>query len=329
MKPLRTAIIGCGSYGREHAARLKRLPEVDLVAFYDHKREKAEAYSREFGGGAAYDDTARLFAAMDLNLVYICLPPFAHTNEVELACSHGAHFLIEKPVSLTVEGAEAMAAQARAAGVKTQVGFQFRHGAAVRWLAQYRAAQGAGERAFMTGRYACNALHRWWWRDRSRSGGQVFEQITHLLDLARLFLGEPVQVFSMQDNLFHRDTPDYTVEDASATTIRFASGSLATIAATNGAIPGRWDSDWRVVLPRLTADFRAANDATMHHTGREPLTSEVIASDADMVMAQTLDLLAAIRDGRPALCPLDEGARTLRLGAAAMQSAATGAVVNL
>ncbi|MBI5878106.1 MAG: Gfo/Idh/MocA family oxidoreductase [Chloroflexi bacterium] len=329
MKPLRTAIIGCGSYGREHAARLAALPDTPLVAFYDHKLDKAAAYSHEFGGGAAYDDTARMFAEMDLNLVYICLPPFAHTNEVELACRYGAHFLIEKPVALTVTGAEAMAERARAAGIKTQVGFQFRHGAAVRWLAQYCAGPGAGERAFMSAHYACNALHRWWWRDRNRSGGQVFEQITHLLDLTRLFLGEPAQIFSMQDNLFHRDTPDYTVEDASATTIRFTNGSIATIAATNGAIPGRWDSDWRVVLPRLTVDFASASRATIHHTDREPVEAETIASDADTIMAQTLDLLAAIRDDRPALCPLDEGVRTLRLGAAAMESAASGLPVNL
>jgi len=37
MKPLRTAIIGCGSYGREHAARLAALDDTKLVAFYDHK----------------------------------------------------------------------------------------------------------------------------------------------------------------------------------------------------------------------------------------------------------------------------------------------------
>ena len=369
MALLRAAMIGCGSYGRRHAARLVALPEeVQLVAFYDHKAENAAAYSREFGG-AVYTDTARLFAEMDLNLAYICLPPFAHTNEVELACRYGVHFLIEKPIALTLEHAQSMATLVQASGVRTQVGFQFRHGEAVQWLKQYitgqdaihpsgspqnaaasppaeaighsvehRSAEGlnpsagdqqTGGRAFMTARYACNSLHRWWWRDRSRSGGQVFEQITHILDLARYLLGEPAQVFSMQDNLFHRDVPDYTVEDASATTIRFRSGALATVAATNGAIPGRWDSDWRVVLPHVTADFADANHATIHHTGRTPPTSTGVSSDRDLIMAQTLDLLAAIRTERPTVCPIDEGLRSLQLGLAAMQSADTGLPVNM
>jgi predicted dehydrogenase len=329
MAPLRTAIIGCGLYGRAHAARLVTIPdEVRLVAFYDHKFENAAAYSREFGG-AVYTDTARMFAEMDLNLVYICLPPFAHTDEVALACRYGTHFLIEKPIALTLERAQTMSALVQSSGVRTQVGFQFRHGEAVQWLRQYIGEQGTAGRAFMTARYACNSLHRWWWRDRTRSGGQVFEQITHILDLARYLLGEPAQVFSMQDNLFHRDVPDYTVEDASATTIRFESGALATVAATNGAIPGRWDSDWRVVLPHITADFSSANHATIHHTGVSPPTATSISSDRDLVMSQTLDLLSAIRDKRQAVCPLSEGVRSLQLGLAAMQSAKTGLPVNM
>jgi len=151
-----------------------------------------------------------------------------------------------------------------------------------------------------------------------------------ILDLARFLLGEPAQVFSMQANLFHRGVPDYTVEDASATTIRFRSGALATVAATNGAIPERWDSDWRVVLPDITADFSSANVATIHHTDQfAPPTATRISSEKDLIMAQTLDLLAAIREKRPALCPIDEGLRSLQLGLAAMQSADTGLPVDM
>ena len=329
MKPLRTAIIGCGSYGREHATRLVQLPEAQLVAFYDHKHENAATYRQQFGVGEIYTDVARMFAQMDLNLAYICLPPFAHSDEVELACKHGVHFLIEKPIALTLEQAQAMATQVAQSGVKTQVGFKFRHGEAVQWLKQYMHNEAVAGRAFMSARYACNSLHRWWWRERSKSGGQVFEQITHLFDLARYFLGEPLRVFSMQDNLFHRDVSDYTVEDASATVIRFASGAIATIAATNGAIPGRWDSEWRMVLPRLTADFADANHATIHHTHQTPSPTTTIASERDSLLAQTLDLLAAIREDRPTIAPIEEGVRSVQLGLAAMRSAELDAPVNL
>ncbi len=321
MKPLRTAIIGCGLYGREHAARLVQLPTVKLVAFYDHKHENAAAYRQQFGGGQTYTDHERMFAEMDLNLVYICLPPFAHGNEVELACKHGVHFLIEKPIALTLEQANAMAAQVQASGVKTQVGFKFRHGEAALWLKPYLREANVGGRAFMMARYACNSLHRPWWRDRSKSGGQLLEQIIHILDLARYFLGEPVRVFSMQDNFFHREVADYTIEDASATVIRFASGAMAVVAATNGAIPNRWDYDWRIVLPHITADFTDASHATIHHTDQTPPTTTTIAADKDVLLAQTLDLLAAIRDNRSTVAPIEEGVRSLSLALAAVRSA--------
>jgi predicted dehydrogenase len=147
--------------------------------------------------------------------------------------------------------------------------------------------------------------------------------------MTRFFLGEPVQVYSMQENLFHRDVEGYTVEDASATTIRFASGGLAVIAATNGAIPNRWEYDWRLVLPGMTADFTDANNAVVHDTRQAEPAAETIAADKDLYLAETLDLLDAIRDDRPTAVPIEEGVRTLRLALAAGRAAERHAPVTL
>src|SRR5438094_214799 len=183
-KPLRAAMIGCGRIARRHAAVLTALEGVHLAGCCDHKAENAAAFSQEFGGIRAYTDCEAMFAELGLDIVYICLPPFAHGNEVYLA----------------------------------------------------------------------------------------------------------------QDNLFHRQMADYTIEDASATVIRFDSGSLAVIAATNGAIPGRWESEWRVVQQNLTVDFSDSNHAVIWHTDQSPVATKVIAAETDLFRAQALDLLAAIRD---------------------------------
>src|SRR5207249_1054200 len=143
----------------------------------------------------------------------------------------------------------------------------------------------------------------------------------------RYFLGEPEQVYAAQRNLFHRELADYTIEDSSATVIHFDSGSLAVIAATNGAIPGRWDSDWHVVRQNLTADFTSANQAVMHHTDQSPPTTTVIAAEKDLFLAQTLDLLTAIRDDGQTRASIEEGVRSLQLALAAVRSAEIGAPV--
>ena len=333
MTALRTAFIGCGGFARRHAAILAKLDDVHLVGFCDRDVERAESLNQEFAGGRAnvYTDYEAMFAELGLDVVYICLPPYAHGREVELACEHGVHFLIEKPIALSMELAESMAASVQASGVKSQVGFLYRFGAAARQLKQRLPTEPLA--GFMVARYACNSLHRPWWRNRSLSGGQLVEQAIHLLDLTRFFFGEPAQVFSMQDNLFHGQVEGYTSDDASGTIIQFASGGLAVLAATNGAIPGRWDYDWRLMLPGLTADFADANHAVFHDTRlADPgaaVLAETVAADVNMVLAETLDLIAAIRDNRATTVPIEEGVRTLRLALAASQSAQRNAPVSL
>ena len=328
MKPLRTAIIGCGHFAKRHAAILTSLKQVQLVGFCDSTLENAAAYNQQYTNGQAgvYRDSQSLFSEMDLDLVYICLPPYAHGNEVELACKHGVHFLIEKPIALDTTLAVKMARQVQSSGVKSQVGFMYRYGEAAQWL---KARMPESGEAFMTARYACNSLHSWWWRDRTKSGGQLVEQVIHLLDLARFFFGEPSQVFSVQENLFHKHVDDYTVEDASATTVRFHSGALAVITATNGAFPNRWDCDWRVFLPGLAADFNDANHATFQDTSQPWPSSVSIAAEKDMYRAETLDLLEAIQEDRPASVPIEEGVRSLCFALAAAQSAQTNAPVTV
>ena len=332
MKALRTGIIGCGHFARKrHAPLLAALDQVQLVGFCDQVPESALLFNREFaaGCGKVYDNCEDMFEELDLDLVFICLPPYAHGNEVELACRYGVHFLIEKPIALTMDLALAMAEHVRHSGVKSQVGFMYRHGHAALWLKRHIQDAGGVGQAFLSARYACNSLHSWWWRDRSKSGGQLVEQVIHLFDLARFFLGEPVRVYSMQDNLFHRDVDDYTAEDASGTVVRFESGGIAVFAASNGAIPNRWDYDLRVILPDLTADFEDANHAVFHHTRQAWPAATTVVAEKDMHLAETLDLLAAIREDRPPAVPIEEGVRSLRLVLAAARSAAEDAPVDI
>jgi predicted dehydrogenase len=331
MKPLRTAILGCGHFARKHAARLAALEEISLVGFCDTLFESADSYNQEFtqGKGQVFTDYEQLFTDLELDLAYICLPPFAHGNEVELACRHGVNLLIEKPIALNMDLALRMEKQVRQSGIKCQVGFMYRFGKAASWLKSYLQQRPRGERGFMTARYACNSLHSWWWRDRAKSGGQLVEQVIHIIDLTRFLLGEPTKVYSMQDNLFHRSDEEYTSEDSSATVIRFDSGGMATISATNGAIPNRWDYDWRFFTGDLTADFSDANHAIFHHTTVKDLPQTTIAAEDDLYLAETLDLLAAIREDRDPQVPIEEGVLSLKLALAAAQAAEQDAPVSL
>jgi predicted dehydrogenase len=164
---------------------------------------------------------------------------------------------------------------------------------------------------------------------REKSGGQLVEQVIHMVDLMRHLMGEPVSVFSRQGNMFHRQIPDYTVEDISATIFTFASGALGIIYATNGAIPNRWINDYHVVTQHITADFTDANHATFHFTGSPDRTPQNIASDENVYHKQLRDLLEAIHSGGETRTPLREGARSLDLALAATHSTETRTEVEL
>src|SRR4030095_16193895 len=123
MPRLRTAILGCGGFANRHAQNLIALPDdIELLAFCDHHEWNAHEFSEKYseGKGTIFTDPQEMFEKADLDLVVICLPPFAHTNEVELAAKHGIHILIEKPIALSSEHAWRMVEAVERAGVKTQ-----------------------------------------------------------------------------------------------------------------------------------------------------------------------------------------------------------------
>jgi predicted dehydrogenase len=332
MKPLRTAILGCGGFAHRHAQNLISLPEeIELTAFSDHHEKNARAFSEKYREGKAsiFTDHREMFEKASLDLAVICLPPFAHSDEVELAAQHGVHILMEKPIALSSEHAWRMVEATEKAGIRTQVGFMFRFGAAIERLKELITSGEIGATGLMSARYFCNSLHAPWWRDRSKSGGQLVEQIIHMVDLMRYLMGEPVSVYSRQENLFHRDVADYTVEDVSATIFGFPDGAMGVIYATNGAIPGKWINDYRLVSQKLTAEFTNANHAAFHFTAEAPVRTETITSDKNVHLAELQDLITAIRTHGKTRTPMREGAKSLDMALAATQSAVTHKEVSL
>jgi predicted dehydrogenase len=324
---LRVGILGCGSFAHRHAGILTDLKntgqeDVRFTAFSDHHEHNARAFAEKYAPDAAiFTDQNEMFNADRIDLLVVCLPPFAHTDEVEQCAKRGIHLLIEKPIALTSEHAWRMVEAAESAGIKTQVGFMYRFGDAVESFKRMHAEGRSGDVALMSARYFCNSLHSPWWRMRDKSGGQLFEQAIHMFDLLRYMAGDPVAVYSRQENLFHREVPDYTVEDVSATVVSFRHGGIGVVYATNNAIPGKWISDYRVVARNITADFTNSNTATFFHTNQPDSPAERIETAKDIHRAQMLDLLNAIKTGGETRTPIREGAKTLDLVAAATRAA--------
>jgi predicted dehydrogenase len=150
-----------------------------------------------------------------------------------------------------------------------------------------------------------------------------------MVDLMCYLMGDAVSVYSRQENLFHRDVPDYSVEDVSATVFGFQGGGIGVIYATNGAIPGKWINDYRLVAQKLTAEFANANNAVFHFTAETPVRSETLTSEKNIHLAEIQDLLTAIRSDGQTRTPMRAGAKSLDMALAATQSAQTHKEISL
>ncbi|MBV8686618.1 MAG: Gfo/Idh/MocA family oxidoreductase [Alphaproteobacteria bacterium] len=323
MSRLRVGLLGCGGIAARHAGAVAALAdEMALVACCGRDPARTGRFAAEHGC-AAFTDVDRMIDA-GLDLMVAALPPFAGRAEIARAAARGVHLLVEKPIALDEETARRLVASVEASGVVAAVGFMYRFGDAVR---RWQASDG-GRVGLFAGSYHCNALHAPWWREREKSGGQMVEQLIHLVDLVRLFMGEPSRVYARAANLFHGDVPGYDAEDVAAIVFGWEDGRIAALNAGNIAIPGRWDKQWSLYAERMTGHFSDWNHAVLTPTA-PPSTEERIAGGTDPFVAQLADVAAAIRERRSPTVPLREGLLSLALALAARRSADEGRELRL
>jgi predicted dehydrogenase len=279
----------------------------------------------EYGsvGASVFTDHNDMFSKVQPDAVVIAIPPYAHSDQVQMAAQRGIHIFMEKPIALTTEKAWQMVDTVEKAGIVSQVGFMYRFGAVIQRAKAMLHSGQVGPAGLISARYFCNSLHSEWWRDINKSGGQVFEQAVHMIDLMRYLLGDVTTVYSLQNNLFHSEVSDYTVEDVSGTVFGFKNGAVGVLYATNGAIPHRWEYDFNIVARNLTVQAEDANHARFTYTGEEALRTEIIASEQDVYAMEMDEFLASIHSGKPTTTPMREGALTLAMAAGAMRSAKT------
>ena len=310
---MRVGLLGCGGIAVRHADAVTRVPGLDLVGCVGRDLARTRAFAEPRGAHAYADLDAMIDEGLDLLIA--TLPPYTRGGEIEHAASRGVHLLVEKPIALDITAGTAMVDAVEAAGVTAAIGFMYRHGEAVR--AWQQAATGAV--GMMTAAFQCNSLHALWWREEAKSGGQILEQLLHLIDLVRVFMGEPDSVVARRGRLFH-DEPGYDVEDVSAMIFGWDDGRIATLNANNIAVSGMWHKEWALFARGVTGRFTGWNDAEFRSASGEG-KPQLIAGTSDPFVTQLADLAEAIRRGRAPLVPLREGERTLALALAARRSA--------
>ena len=190
---VKCAIFGAGGHARRaHAPNLRTLPGVEIVAIVDTNTELAQQLADDFAPAARLytDGHAMLAAEPELDALFSVVPAFVRAVGVEAAAAlKGVHLFSEKPQTLDMPAANAIASAVAEGGVVSSVGFRERYRPLFRAAKAYLADKETVHCSFRNfGGLAGDAVDpsEWtrWNDDFSKSGGTMFDWGCHAVDVS-------------------------------------------------------------------------------------------------------------------------------------------------
>lgn len=102
-RTVKVGIIGCGGIANgKHMPSLKKIENVQMVAFCDIIEERAEKAAKEFGveGAKVYKDYKELLKDESIEVIHVCTPNRSHSFISIDAMEAGKHVMCEKPMAI-------------------------------------------------------------------------------------------------------------------------------------------------------------------------------------------------------------------------------------
>jgi len=191
------AILGGGFMGASHAANYRALGNRVRVKTVASRRSDRAAAVAESVGAELTDDLQSVLRDPDVDAIDICLPTPMHRELAEAALAAGKHVLLEKPIALTLEDADAIVAAAAQSRRIFMVGLVLRFWPEYVEL-QRRVSGGELGRPLSVSALRLSPPADWndWMADPGKSGGVPVDLLIHDFDQMNWLLGPPRRVFA-------------------------------------------------------------------------------------------------------------------------------------
>ncbi|MCM8785636.1 MAG: Gfo/Idh/MocA family oxidoreductase [Candidatus Omnitrophica bacterium] len=222
---IKIGFIGCGGIANAHMNALSKIEGVRFSGMCDVDENRAKTASEKFGG-KVYTDYKKMLEEIEIDACYICLPPFAHQGQEELCIEKNIPFLVEKPIHLNKNKAKKIIEKIKEKNLITAVGYQDRYQDIISLIKPFFLEKNLG---FLVGWWVGGMPGVYWWRKKELSGGQAIEQTTHIFDMTRYLVGEPVEVFAVKRIGLMKDVENYNIEDASGVSVYYEDGTFGVI----------------------------------------------------------------------------------------------------
>lgn len=255
MKELKVALIGAGFMGKAHSLAYAIAPLASELGatlvkqvLVDANPDVAATAARQLGWAESATDWRAIIERDDIDIVDICTPPQFHAEIALAAVKAGKHVFCEKPITNDPSEARAIVAAAEAAGVVTQVGYNYRHTPAVSNAKKLLDEGKLGTPLQFRASY--NQEVGFWadpnrWRATKATGGSgtVGDIGSHIIDLAEHLFGDIVRVAARARSYgtdgwrseSERIDGDL-IDDAAVWIAEFANGAIGTFSVNQFAV---------------------------------------------------------------------------------------------
>ena len=249
---VRIALVGCGRIAQMHFDAIRETDGLELTAVCDSDAARAKA-AGEANGVAHFTSYEKMLAEAPSDAVAICTPSGLHPAHGVLAAKAGKHVISEKPMAISLSGADELVAACDAKGVHLFVVKQNRLNPAIQML----------RRAVDKGRfgriYLANATVRWarpqeyyesaeWRGTWEFDGGAIMNQASHYVDLIQWLVGPVESVMAKTATLARR----IETEDTGVALLKFRNGALGVIEVTMLTYPRNFEGSITILGERGT-----------------------------------------------------------------------------
>jgi len=243
------SIIGCGRISKRHSDLLGsgQIRGAVLAAVCDVDEAKAKTLAEKFDV-PYYTDMDLMMQNEDIDVCSILTPSGMHAEHTVRLAKYGKDIVVEKPMALTLDDADAMVRACDINNCKLFVIKQNRFNVPV---IKMREALGAGK----FGQLVLGTVRVRWarhqayydqdpWRGTwAMDGGVLTNQASHHLDLLQWCMGEVESVFAKSITAL----ADIEAEDTAVVTLKFKNGALGIIEATTATRPSNLEGSISVM----------------------------------------------------------------------------------
>lgn len=345
MNRTKVTLLGAGFIADIHLESYRRfIPEAEVVAIYTRNPEKAEAMAKKHQIPRWFSDLDQAIGQSDCDVVDVCLPNFLHARAVTAAAKAHKHVIIEKPLCMNLEEADAMIDVCKANRCKLMYAEELCFAPKYERVRKV-VNEGAVGKIFQLRQCEKHSGPHsdWFYNVEQSGGGAVMDMGCHGLGWFRWMLGakvKPVSVYAHMASIYH--SARTKAEDNSLIIVEFETGAIG-VAENSWAKQGGMDDRIEVYGTGgvIYADLFVGNSAltfsekgygyAMEKAGSTQGWSFTIFEEAfnQGYPHELKHFIECVRDDKQPIVTGEDGRAVMELMLAAYESAGTGRRVPL